>query len=163
MKFVVDTNVSIAANGRNTHADFQCQLNCIEFLEDIVSLANAKQTILDDSGLILDEYSKHLNFKGQPGVGDMFFKFIHDNLYSTPKIEAVLITPIDDESRGFDELPVNSVDKSDRKFLAVAVKATASIANATDTDWHEQNSFMASLGISIQQICPQHGCATSTT
>ena len=31
--FVVDTNVAIAANGRETHADHLCQLACMEKLE----------------------------------------------------------------------------------------------------------------------------------
>lgn len=157
MKFVVDTNVTIAANGRKTHANLQCQLSCIEFLEDLASPANPKQTIIDESGLILDEYTPHLNYIGQPGVGDMFFKFIHDHLYSCSKIKTVSITPVDDETRGFAELPINSLDKSDRKFLAVAITADAKIVNALDTDWHEQYTLLESLGIQINQICPQHG------
>ena len=76
MKAVVDTNVAIAANGRNTHASLACQLACIEFLEKLVSAKYRTAIILDDLDLIISEYSGYLNYKGQPGVGDMFFKYI---------------------------------------------------------------------------------------
>ena len=33
--YVVDTNVAIAANGRNTHADYACRFDCNETLEAI--------------------------------------------------------------------------------------------------------------------------------
>ena len=157
MKFVVDTNVTIAANGRDTHADFECQFRCIEFIEDLSTPKNPKQIMLDDAGLIWSEYSRHLNFRGQPGVGDMFFKFVHDNMHSSQKVRRVHITPIADESRGFDELPKNPVDKSDRVFLAVAIKADAAIINALDSDWHEQHNFIELLNIKVKQLCPQHG------
>jgi len=86
---------------------------------------------------MLEEYSGHLNYHGQPGVGDMFFKYLHDHRYLGGKIQQVAITPISDETRGFGELPPNPLDKSDRKFLAAAVVAQAEIANALHADWHE--------------------------
>jgi hypothetical protein len=36
----------------------------------------------------------------------------------------------DDEQTGFDELPVNSLDRSDRKFLAAALVSGATVINA---------------------------------
>jgi len=157
MKYVIDTNVTVAANGRDTHANPQCQFQCIEFLLEVTIPTNMKQITIDESGLILNEYSRYLSFKGQPGVGDMFFKFVHDNMYSSKKISSVRITPITDETRGFEELPMNQIDKSDRMFLAVAKKANADVINALDTDWHEQHAFIASLDITVQQLCPEHG------
>ena len=70
MNVVVDTNVAIAANGLDTHASLACQLACTEFLEDLVSPKKRAHIILDESGLIFAEYSHHLNYKGQPGVGE---------------------------------------------------------------------------------------------
>ena len=52
MTFVADTNVAIAANGRETHADARCQLTCVERLK---SLAAGEVVAIDDSGLILEE------------------------------------------------------------------------------------------------------------
>ena len=156
MNVVVDTNVAMAANGRNTHASLSCQYECAVFLEVLVSPGKRTHIILDEQGLIFAEYRSRLGYKGEPGVGDMFFKYLHDHMYLDKKIKLVPITPIDDEKRGFNELPPNSVDKSDRKFLAVATVATAEIVNAVDTDWHKQIKFIASLGVTVRQLCPEH-------
>ena len=63
--FVVDTNVAIVANGRNTHADMACQLSCVEEIE---SVRQYGIVALDEAGEIMEEYGKHLNFYGMPGV-----------------------------------------------------------------------------------------------
>jgi hypothetical protein len=79
-------------------------------------------------------------------------------MYLSKKVKIVSITPIADEAKGFNELPPNTLDKSDRKFLAAAVIADAEIFNAMDTDWHQHVAFIASLGVNVQQLCPEHGC-----
>jgi hypothetical protein len=153
-KFVIDTNVAISANGVNTHASIACQLACIELLVNCKKLCIA----IDKMGLIMDEYSKHLSHAGQPGVGDMYFKYLHDNQHAENKIHAVNITPLDDASRGFGELPTNTLDLSDRKFLATAVVAQAIIVNATDSDWAEQSELLEILNVELKQLCPEHSC-----
>lgn len=158
MNVVVDTNVAITANGHDTHASLACQYACTVFLEELLSPVKRAHIVLDEQGLIFTEYSNHLHYKGQPGVGDIFFKYLHDHMYLGKKIRLVPITSIADEACGFNELPPNSVDKSDRKFLAAAVTAGAEIVNAVDTDWHEQKAFVAGLGVNIQQLCPDQVC-----
>ena len=74
--YVVDTNVAIAANGKDTHADLDCQKACVKELRDICS---GKMIALDDAGWIFDEYKQNLKFAGAPGVGDVFFKHIHNH------------------------------------------------------------------------------------
>lgn len=151
--FVVDTNVAIAANGRKTHADTQCQLTCMEKLEAVVE----NQVIaVDDQGTIVDEYSRHLNHSGMPGVGDMFFKHVFNNQYQGACVRHIPVTPLADECRGFEELPPNSFDPSDRKFVAVAVAGGAVVLNATDSDWNEHAALMRSLAVEVHQLCPQH-------
>ena len=151
--FVVDTNVAIAANGRNTHADPQCQSACIEKLEAVVK----NQVIaVDDQGAIVGEYAKHLNHSGEPGVGDTFFKHVFNNQYQGARVRRVPVTPSEDEGRGFEELPPNSFDPSDRKFVAVAVAAGAVVLNATDSDWDEHAPLMSHLAVEVRQLCPQH-------
>ena len=149
---VVDTNVAIAANGRHTHADLACQRACIR---ELLEVCRGKVVAIDDSGLIFDEYKHHLRFAGAPGVGDIFFKHLHDHQWVPTRVNRVSITPSDD-TRGFEELPVNDLDKSDRKFLAVARKAEAAILNATDSDWNEHEELTRRLGVTVHQICPQH-------
>ncbi|MCX7066726.1 MAG: hypothetical protein NTW85_03370 [Methylococcales bacterium] len=154
-KFVIDTNVAISANGINTHASITCQLSCIELLENCRKLHIA----IDKSGLIMDEYAKHLSHAGQPGVGDMFFKYLHDNQYDPVKnIHSVDITLLNDDYRGFEELPINTFDKSDRKFLATAIVANATIVNATDSDWEEQSELLKTLNVDLKQLCHDHRC-----
>jgi predicted nucleic acid-binding protein len=151
-KFVIDTNVAISANGRETHVSLKCQLACIEWLENCRNIF----ITLDENGLIMNEYEKHLNYSGQPGVGDMFFKYLHDNQYVEEKIFRVKITSQNKENTEFAELPPNKVDPSDRKFLATAVKAKATIVNATDSDWAEQKTLLETLQIEIKQLCPEY-------
>lgn len=158
MRVVVDTNITIAANGNSSHASPECQLACIETLEKASSGKKNQTVLLDDLDLIFAEYSKHLSYRGQPGVGDMFFKFLHDNKHLSQSVRLVTITPNTDDTTGFDELPSNTIDKSDRKFLAVALKGDASIVNALDTDWYEQREFLNKIGVKIIQICEEHGC-----
>ena len=151
---VVDTNVAVAANGRGTHADEVCQLRCIEALEDVCA---RQVVVLDDEDRIFDEYRERLHFSGVPGVGDKFFKHVFDHMYGGRRVWRVSITLSDDERRGFERLPRNDLDPSDRKFLAAAVVGGAIILNATDSDWGEQEALTERLGVPVEQLCPQHG------
>lgn len=153
MRAIVDTNVLVVANGRNTHADLECQIQCVSAIREI-SLKGT--VVLDGRDLILDEYRRHLDLKGEPGPGDAFFKHIHDNLYFTKRVERVSITAVDDEERAFEELPANTLDRSDRKFLAVAVVSKAPILNATDSDWDDARALISSVEVVVKQLCPQH-------
>ena len=58
MNRVIDTNVAIAANGRNTHASDSCQYRCIELLEEICNKSSKYRIFLDSNGLIFEEYSR---------------------------------------------------------------------------------------------------------
>lgn len=152
--YVIDTNVAMAANGRSTHADEKCQLRCIEMLEDVCA---QQVVVLDDGGLIFAEYSGRLNFSGMPGAGDKFFKYVVDRMYGGgDRFRLVSITSCNDQRRGFEELPENGLDRSDRKFLATALVGSATILNATDSDWGEQEELTECLGVTVRQLCPQH-------
>ena len=153
MTFVVDTNVAIAANGRGTHADVQCRLACVRRLRSLVA---GGVVAIDETGLVLNEYRKHLHFSGMPGVGDVFFKHVFNNQARDKYVRRVSVTPTDDDERSFEELPRNTFDPSDRKFLAVAVAAKAVVLNATDSDWGEQEALMDELGVEVRQLCPQY-------
>ena len=57
-RIVVDTNVLVVANGNNEQADPECELACIEMLQEAKS---GKQVVLlDASNLIMDEYRGQL-------------------------------------------------------------------------------------------------------
>ena len=148
---VVDTNVAIVANGRDTHADDNCRLKCMQRLK---SLVENEVIAIDDGNLILDEYRRRLSFAGGPGLGDAFFRHVFNNQHQADRVRRVTVTPNDE--RGFEELPDNALDPSDRKFLAVARVAKAVVLNAVDSDWGEQAALMDELGVKVCQLCPQH-------
>lgn len=151
MSKVIDTNVLIVANGNSKQASIDCELACIEMIERPAKISIS----IDEQGLIMDEYEKYCSYKGAPGVGDMFFKYIYDNQYDpTSRVNLITITPIDDETRSFKELPTNNFDPSDRKMLATAVVAEAEVVNATDSDWAEQDELMQQLNVTVRQLCP---------
>ena len=151
--FVVDSNVAIVANRRGIHADERCQLACVEKLESVVE---QDVVAIDDARAILVEYEKHLRTSGMLGMGDTFYKHVLNHLYRPDRVRVVKVTPSEHPSRGFNELPENAFDPSDRKFLAVAVVAKAVVLNATDSDWGEHEALMAKLGVEVSQLCPQH-------
>ncbi len=84
----------------------------------------------------------------------MFLKYVFNHSYDETRVRRVAITQSDDDRRGFEELPPNKLDRSDRKFLATAVVARATILNATDNDWNEQKALTGSLGVTVQELCP---------
>lgn len=154
--FVIDTNVLIAANGRNTHASLQCQLKCVQTLNRI---KNSKITVLDSCDHIFREYQRHLNFSGQPGVGDLFFQFLYQNKLNTQKCIISNITPLNNSYVEFPLDPsLSTFDKSDHKFVATSLSCNQpnEIVNATDSDWHNHNSHLTAHGVTILQICPHH-------
>ena len=148
---VIDTNVAIVANGNSDHVSIDCQIACADLIEQCAKLNIA----LDYDGMMMTEYRKHLSHAGQPGQGDAFFKYLHDNQHAHKKVKRYTITPVDD-GRGFDELPDNELDPSDHKFLATAVVAKAMIINATDSDWDENINLLEQLNINVHQLCPEH-------
>lgn len=156
--FVVDSNVAIVANRRETHADERCQLACVEKLESVVE---HEVIAIDEARAILREYDKHLQTSGMLGAGDTFYKHVLNHLYRPDRVQVVPITPSDDPARGFEELPENSFDASDRKFLAVAVVADAVVLNATDSHWDEHAALTDELGVDVCQLCPQHASKDS--
>ncbi len=152
-RIVVDTNVLIAANGKSQQADSECVLACIEAL---LTATKGKQSILlDASDLIMGEYRRRCSYSGAPGVGDMFFKFLHDHQWSETSIIRIQIQETSDADGGFANLPPNNFDRNDRKFLAVAEAGDGQVVNATDKHWPEHADFIASLGVRVCELCPQ--------
>lgn len=153
-KVVIDTNVLVVANGRQTTVGDRCQLACIEAL---IEARDQQVVCVDVLDRIMTEYSPYANYSGSPGVGDLFFRYVFDNQHVGSRVQRVAIDPIDDESRGYDQLPQNALKAGDRAILAVAVAADAQVVNATDSDWHEQDALMKGLKVPVVQLCPEEG------
>lgn len=91
-----------------------------------------------------------------PGIGDAFLKYLFNYQYSEKCIKRVAVKPSKDDRRGFEELPENTFDREDRKFLAVAVVAGWVVLNASDSDWDEHKALVKQLRVRVRQLCPQY-------
>ena len=87
---------------------------------DIEHVVN-KGMVIDDGDEIFNEYRGQLAMQGQPGIGDIFMKWVHDNSWNPDKVKRVSITP---SNSSYEEFPEHDglvdFDNSDRKFVAVA-------------------------------------------
>jgi hypothetical protein len=159
--FVADTNVPVVANGRSEQADADCVIACIDALGAIV--ANGI-VVLDDAMRILHEYMSNLSMAGQPGAGDAFMKWVWSVQADVERCERVHLTRRCLESDDFDEFPDDidlvAFDRSDRKFVAVALasRKKPTVLNAVDSDWAQSYNGLARHGIKVDFLCPQHVC-----
>jgi len=153
MQRVVDTNVAIVANGRQTHASPDCRLAAIEFLNGLIDRG---KIILDLAGDMQEEYHRHLNPDGQPGVGDRFFLVV---LNSAPRRVVRIDLPKDGSTGVYRDFPSDPAlarfDPSDRKFAAAARQTGQPVANATDSDWLDHKVALNANGIAVDFVC---GC-----
>jgi hypothetical protein len=152
----MDTNVAVVANGRTPQASADCASACIDAL---LHIREACRLLLDGEGLILEEYRRRLNPSGQPGLGDAFFKWLWNNQGNENHCRRFDITPDDD--RGFVEFPddpeLEQFDKSDRKFVAVALASgeDPTVLNASDTDWRDYVVALRRHGVEVTFLCPE--------
>ena len=155
---MVDTNVAVVANGRTPQAGIQCVETCVTTL---IEIRDHHRLLVDEQGLILDEYRRHLSPSGQPGPGDAFFKWLWDNQGHLDHCRQVSITPMRAGSRSFNEFPddpdLARFDREDRKFVAVAVASEEwpPILNASDTDWWDHWAALKRHGVEIRFLCPE--------
>jgi hypothetical protein len=113
--------------------------------------------VLDAGFEIFNEYRSRLSLQGQPGVGDVFFRWVHDHQFNPERCERVALTR--DPSRGYAEFPddpdLAGFDPSDRKFAAAA-RASAILApvlNAVDSDWWDYQRVLSRHHIVVEFAC----------
>lgn len=152
---IVEVNVGIAANGRDTHVSLTCQKTCVEMLQ---TLCERGGFAMDEGGLIFDEYRGYLNFDGEPGVGDLFFKWVNDVQWNEALCRRESITS--HPTRTFAEFPSDlalaKFDCSDRKYAAIAKKCgrNAAVFNAADSDWKHHAKALNRNGVNVVNLCP---------
>jgi hypothetical protein len=156
---VIDTNVPIVANGRNTHASVMCRLACVEFLLEVVEEG---RVALDTEGRVFDQYRRYLNFSGEPGVGDAFFKHVFDNMYVEARVERIALHRVADECRQFEEFPADpdlaQFDRSDVVLVALALAVRPRprpIVNATDGGWQRFHEALRRHGVRVVELCKE--------
>jgi hypothetical protein len=153
--YVVDTNVLFVANQASPQAGPQCVNACVNALR----AAKEGIVVLDDSWRILGEYGNKLN-PGQPGAGDLFLKWVHKNQTNPDHCEQVRLTLRSNDQDDFNEFPddeaLERFDRSDRKFVAVALasKNEPDVLNAVDRDWWDYREELKRHQVHIQFLCP---------
>jgi len=151
---VVDTNVAMVANGKNTAAGAKCALACAKKLNEIVEHGHV---VIDDSFLLLNEYRNNLHPSGQPGVGDHFYRWLLINQGNPTRCTRVRITPFEGSYTEFPRHPgLEGFDPSDHKFIAVAAAHPKSpcVLQAFDTKWWPVRHAFKACGINITFLCP---------
>ncbi|MXW21353.1 MAG: hypothetical protein F4Z95_11155 [Gammaproteobacteria bacterium] len=161
-KCVVDTNVPKVAN-LATQSDPESDFpeTCVEACVDAVGhVVRTRGLILDAGNEIYDEYMGNLAaWSQQPGVGDIFMKWVHDRRGSLNASQKVSITRNGDS---YDEFPhhdgLENFDISDRKFVAVsnAHPEKPAILQATDSKWWGWKEALKECGIEVAFLCPDY-------
>ncbi len=160
-KCLVDTNVPINANlATNPDPDSdvpdECVLACVEAIDHVVKQGGL---VLDSDDEIFTEYRNHLSLSGQPGVGDGFMKWVHDNRWTFPDVDRV---PITKNGYSYDEFPnhadLNDFDISDHKFVAVsnAHPDKPPILQSTDSKWWGWKGALKEVGITVRFLCSDY-------
>jgi len=159
MKQIIDTNVLLVANGMHGDVSSECISACVRKLAEI---KNNGVVVLDDAYRILKEYLLKTSPNQPKGVGDVFLKWLQQNLANNTCVETVAITEnLPDE---FDEFPDAGLqqmfDPPDRKFVAVANAHDEKppILQAADCKWLDWWQVLANNEIEVKFLCPNDVC-----
>lgn len=152
---VVDTNVLVVANGGDG-GSHECATNCARALLNIKHFGTI---VIDEGDRILSEYRANCSLAGQPGLGDSFIRWVHDNRGRGELVQMVALTQR--EGGGdFAEFPegqeLAEFDPDDKKFVAVsnAHQDKPPILQASDSKWWGWKDPLMSSGITVVFLCP---------
>jgi len=162
---VVDTNVLLVANesppggpkGLTPQASATCVLAAVSKL---LAISTNGRLGLDLSGLVLKEYrDAGASHSGQPGFGDAFFKWAHQNQANPEHCDVAELHRLNG-SDDFAEFPADpdlaGFDRSDRKFVAICVAlgpSATEVVNCVDSDWANFRKPLERNGIQIAFLC----------
>lgn len=158
-KYVVDTNVILAASSQHSELSAGCVVECVKRLAAIM----ASGTIFtDQAGKIVVEYCN----KSKPWTGnkpgDLFLKWVINNQGNPKRCVQVHICESGDDR--YDDFPDTTLhdefDPPDRKFIAVAHASGMSptVLQAADCKWLNWNERLKDSGISVEFVCPADIC-----
>jgi len=151
LRYVVDANVAVVANGRDTHVGLNEQLIAARFLRE----AMESGTVLDDmEDLALSEYRRHLNFSGRPTMGDEFFAWFARERWSGTLVERVP-SPAGGSILSLLPPTLAGFDSDDHKWICIYLQGKADhIVNAVDSDWAAAASTLVAEGIHVLELLP---------
>ena len=151
---VVDTNVILVANGAHAEVSEDCIESCVIELD---KLTRNGVVVIDDNHLILNEYKNKTSPKKGKGAGDVFLKWLLQNMGNQSKCHQVSLT--EHAENEYAEFPVTALmakfDAPDRKFAAVANAHPAKppILQAADCKWLDWHDQLRGAGIRVEFIC----------
>ncbi len=160
-KCLVDTNVPKMANRATSSDDIpeelvDCVRACVNAIEHVIK---KRGLVIDAGDEIFNEYRQQLSLKGQPGLGDSFMKWVHDNRWSLPDSDRVTISKDGDSYKQFPKHEgLVNFDISDRKFVAVANAHSEKppILQSTDCKWWGWKDALKDVGITVHFLCPEY-------
>jgi hypothetical protein len=161
---IVDENVTIVANDvvrvssgqapKAPQADDMCRLSTIRRLRTIM---RQEKVIVDASGTVIGAYRRYLSGTGQPGLGDVFFKWVCDHLYDADRVERIELGLNDDGTYSAfpDDPRLANFDRADRVFVALALECPAKpqIINAVDSDYYHHMAALQNKDVSVEELC----------
>lgn len=150
--YVVDTNVWVTVDKNLADVTTLAELDCIESCRAwLAQFQNHRdRLVVDLTYEILREYRQNIRSGGRAVQ-------LFSQLETQPRERLVEVEIAFDED-GFARVPeaLAIADKSDRKFISVALVHTPTppIINATDTDWAKDQDLLARGGITVNELCP---------
>lgn len=152
---IVDTNVCILSNRRNGE-NLQCASKCATEIKKVVSNGIL---VIDSGDVVFGEYKTYLSFSGEPGMGDLFFKWLVDNRCKPNRVVHVELTPHPERDGEFVEFPkdpeLEGFDRGDRVFVALACVHPdhPAILNAVDSDYWHYRDQLTRNGVNVMHVC----------
>jgi len=155
-RYVIDTNVPVTAANGNSDATLMCQRNSLVLIKQVVKDG---VVCLDAGNEIRKEYRNRLSRIAKDDICAMFYRQVVVN-FNSSRVETHQIKKL--PSGEYEGVPGDIIksefDKDDRKFIAVAVCARATIYNSTDSDWLIHKKVIRTSGVKLEFVC---GCDES--
>lgn len=152
---MIDTNVLLVANGSHQGVSAACRAECVSRL---VARQKAGVVVVDDAFRILREYQRKTQPNQPKGVGDVFLKWLLQNVANQLRVHQVPLT--ETAPKEFAEFPDSTLqpqfDASDRVFAAAAHAHPNKpvIWQAADCKWLAWWPQLSAHGIEVDFLCP---------
>lgn len=151
---IIDTNVILVANRQHQDVSPQCIINCTNALQ---TLMQKGKLAIDDRFRILGEYQHKTQPNKCRGAGDVFVKWVLQNIANPARCEQVEI--VENRERAFESFPDDAdlvkFDPPDRKFVAVSAAHPDKppILQAADSKWIGWAPALKRHGITVDFLC----------
>lgn len=162
MAAVIDTNVPVIASTRisSSRRGPTVEAACIQAcIQQIQAMKRGEILCLDDGWRILGEYQTQLARLSSQSVGAQFLRWLLQRRTNRRFCELVPITQLGEDGYDFEEFPARedlaSFDRSDRKFVAVALasRLDPTIVYAADRGWPRHADALAASGVKLRALC----------